>query len=340
MTAADPRQGPSDALGQILPTLAAGARGLRDPATYLAAATVVGMTVVPGIAIWYLAAGRLVTRFSWDPWSPAPQPTVGEAGLAVIVTLLVGLLLLVGYIWGWMAIGVRAASLERGIPLDAWQSVLTGARRALVAIGGWLLIALAGIPLLIIYVLTRLMADVVVLSGVSVVLTMLLVVAIFVWWLAILLGGYLTAAFAAADRDVGLLVVLRRAFGLLLGNPAAAVLLLLSVWVVATVLVFALYTPTFFAGSAGFSIVGAMGMGGRTISAAVLGAFIVVFGAVVLFLVPMNFAASALGAFGVRAEPDLTQLRTRGGAARQRTTARPPSDLPPPDPQDRASDDG
>jgi len=310
----------TDPFAQILPTLSAGARGLRDPAAYLAAAAVISLTVVPAIVIWFLAAAVTVGGFASDPF--ARQPTMGDVGLVVIVGFLVAVLAVAGYVWAWMAVSVRAASLERGVPLTAWTSVVTGLRRALVAVGGWLLILVMAIPLLILYVLARVMADVMVLSGVSAVLAMVLVVLIFAWWVAMLLITYLIGAFAAADHDAGVMTVLRRAFGLTVKNPAAVVLLLLSVWLVATVLVFALYLPSLFATVTGFSIVDAMSTGGRNISAAILGAFIAIFFAIVFFFVPVNFAASALASFAVRIEPDLGRIEEAGRTARQRLSSR------------------
>lgn len=307
---------PADAFGHILPTLSAGARGLRDLPSYLAAGIVLAMTAVPGIVIWFLSLGLTATRITSDPF--APQRTMTDIGLLGLVGFLVFLLVLAGYFWAWMAISVRAASLERGAPLATWASVTVGLRRALVALGAWLLIVLMALPLLVLYALAWVMADVVVLSGVSVILTMLVVLLIFVWWIAVLLLTYLIGAFAAADHDAGVMSVLRRAIGLTTSNPAAALLLLLSVWIVAAVLVFALYAPSLFASLAGFSIVEVMTFGGRNISAAFLGAFIVIFFSIIFFFVPVNFAASGLASFAVRIEPDLARIEEAGRNAPKR----------------------
>ena len=316
MSSTNPASPTADAFGHILPTLSAGARGLRDLPSYLAAAIVLAMTAVPGIVIWFLSLGVTATRITSDPF--APQRTMTDIGLLGLVGFLVFLLVLAGYFWAWMAISVRAASLERRTPLTTWASVTAGLRRGLVALGAWLLIVLMALPLLVLYALAWVMADVVVLSAVSVILTVLVVILIFVWWIAVLLLTYLIGAFAAADHNAGVMSVLRRSIGFTTSNPAAAILLLLSVWIVATVLVFALYAPSLFASLAGFSIVEVMTFGGRNISAAFLGAFIVIFFSIIFFFVPVNFAASGLASFAVRIEPDLARIEEAGRNARSR----------------------
>jgi hypothetical protein len=325
---------PADPFAQILPTLSAGARGLRDLRSYAAAATVLAMTILPGVLVWALAFGLTARGFTGDPFGPGPGdpfgagPNLGQMGLVFLLGVIVWLVAVFGFLWAWMAIGVRAVSLERGIPSTTWRSVTTGLRRALVALGGGLLILLMGVPLLILYAIAWVMADVVVLSGVSAVLTMVLVVAIFAWWIGLLIVGYLVGGFAAADEEAGVMTVLRRAFGLTISNPAAVVMLLMSVWLVTFALVFALYGPTFLAGFAGWALVGEMSMGGRNISAALAGVFITLFFVAAFVLVPVNFAASALASFAVRIEPDMARIEAAGRGARKRFRGGPAQPAP------------
>jgi hypothetical protein len=329
MTTSPAPQPPVDAFAQVLPTLSAGARGLRDLRSYAAAATVLAMTILPGLLLWALAFGLTARGFATDPFGPGdpfgardpfgPGARAAQAGvLFVLLGIIVWLIAVFGFVWAWMAVGVRAVSLERGTPLTMWRSVTTGLRRALVAIGGGLLFLLMGVPLLILYAIAWVMADVVVLSGVSAVLTMVLVLAIFAWWIGMLMVGYLIGGFAAADERAGVMTVLRRAFGLTFSNPAAVVLLLMSVWLVTFALVLALYGPTFFAGFAGWAVVGEMTTGGRNISATLTGVFITLFFVAAFLLVPLNFAASAISSFAVRIEPDMARIEAAGRNARRR----------------------
>ncbi len=300
-----------DPVAQLLPALSAGARALRDPTAYLAALLVLALTLLPAALLWYLAASRTAALFMADPFGPGGpglERLIGGAGLLLFVTLLVGLVAFLGYLWTWMTLAVRAASLERGAPLAVWASVTVGLRRTVIAFGGWLVVLVLAIPVLVLYVLAQVMADVVVLSGVSVLLTIVVVVAVFAWWLGLLVITAMVGAIAAADRSATLPVVLRRAVGLTLRHPAAVILVLIGAAVVASVLVTVLYVPTAFAGMAGFSVVGAMADGGRTVSAAVLGAVVAALLGIVLLLVPLSFTASALAGFAVRVEPEFARI--------------------------------
>ncbi len=303
--------------------ISGGMRSLRDGRSYLAAIIVIAMTFVPAVVLWVLAAGLALTTFG-DPWGPSP--TAGEAGLAVLVGLLVLVLSFIGYFWTYMTLAVRAASVAVGEPLGVWESVTTGFVRTMVAIASWLLVALVGIPLLIIYILARVMADVVVLSAVSVLLTAVLAVALIAWSLAIFLTSSLVTAFAAADRSAGIMTVLRRALGLTRRHPATVILVILAVGVAVFALTFVLYGPAFFAGSVGFTIVTEMEFGGRSISAGILGIFLILLIGVVVVLVPLNFGAGALANFGVLILPELRRIE----AERERGRAQPASASPAP----------
>lgn len=285
----------------LAPALQTGAAHLRDPVAYLAAAVALLVTLpVAGLIGFGLAATA-------GPFEPGP---------AIAGAALGGLIAAVGFGWAWTAIAVRAATSEQGEPVGFKGALMGGLLRLGVVAAGALLLLAVGIPLLAVFLLTRLMAGIPGLSLVAVLVGAALVVAVFVWVLALMLVGYLLAGFAAADRDAGVMTILRRATGLALSRPVPIILLLAVVAFASTLVLYLLLLPMLAAGSVGGELVETMKAAGRMVSAVLLSVLMGV-GAAAVMLVPTVFSSSALAGFacGSPAEPgSLEEAASRIGS--------------------------
>ncbi len=119
------------------------------------------------------------------------------------IVVLVGLMVLLGLSWAWMAVSVPAASLARAEPLAGWRCVLIGLRRWLVGLGAWGVLLVAPALLGLVHLGARSMAGTAALSVVSFLLTLIVMLGVLLWVLAILLVSWFVAAFAAADLRAG-----------------------------------------------------------------------------------------------------------------------------------------
>lgn len=325
-----------NAFALVAPALQTGVAHLRDPVAYLAAVVALLVTLpAAGLIGFGLAA------------------TAGpfEVGPVIAGAALGGLIAAVGFGWAWTAIAVRAATSEQGEPAGLKDALVGGLLRLGVVAAGALLLLAVGIPLLAVFLLTRLMAEVPVLSLVAVLVGAALVVAVFVWVLALLLVGYLLAGFAAADRDAGVITTLRRATGLALSRPVPIILLLVVVAFASTLVLYLLLLPMLAAGSVGGELVETMEAADRMVSAVLLSVLMGV-GAGAVMLVPTVFSSSALAGFacGALAEPGSLEEAASGigsqvlGTLRRTRDHPPPGDDsradPPADPGDGDGDDG
>lgn len=295
--------GGSDAFSHLLPALTGGARGLRDPVSFLTIGVVLVLTLVPGLvivgamALQGLASAVQIT----GPGSFGQAGTPGVAGIAGVMGLLV-VLVVIALTWSWMAVSVRASSLARGEPLGTWQSVITGLKRWFVAVGALLSLLVLPLALLVVHFASRAMAGIMVLSIVSLVLTLAVMVAVFLAVLALLLGLWFVPAFAAADLRAGVGQVLRRTLRLATSNPGAMALLVIVTLYVSGLIVQVLSLPALAALGAGFDIGTVAAVEGRGVTSGLMFGVLVLF-VLVLLLIPVVFVASTLVHFVVRLGP-------------------------------------
>jgi len=292
--------GGADAFAHLLPALTGGARGLRDPVSFLAVGVVLVLTLVPGLVIvGAMALQGLASAVQiGGPGGFGQAGTPGVAGIAGVVGLLVVLVVL-ALTWSWMAVSVRAASLARGEPLGTWKSVVTGLKRWFVAVGALLALLVVPLVLLVVHFASRAMAGIMVLSIVSLVLTLFVMVGVFLAVLALLLGLWFVPAFAAADLRAGVGQVLRRTLKLATSNPGAMALLVIVTLYVSGLIVQVLSLPALASLGAGFDIGTVAAVEGRSVTSGLMFGVLVLF-VLVLLLISVVFVASTLVHFVFR----------------------------------------
>ncbi len=293
--------GRSEVFSQLLPALSGGARGLRDPASFLAIGIVLALTLAPALMV----VGAIALQGLAPTAQFGTRGGFAQFGAALVVMVVFGVLALT---WSWMAVSVRAASLARGEPLGTWRSVVTGLKRWLVALAALLALLVVPLVFLMLHVVARSMAGIMVLSIVSLVLTVFVMIGLFLALLALLLGFWFVAAFAAADLRAGVGAVLRRTLRLATSNPGAMALLVVVTLYVSLLIVQVLSLPALASFAVGSDISVVAGLEGRTVTSGLMVGLLSLF-VLVLLLIPVVFVASTLTTFVVRLGPEVEEAR-------------------------------